>query len=119
MLLAQYYRVVWAPGVRSFIAFGEVPTPVQNSVVYLIRASATNGVIRLLAPFKPGDRVQITSETPPRPGARSKRRLRRAEMIGTNERTPQSGQGRSCGRQTMAPNLGTGQINRRLARLLL
>ena len=61
VLLAQYYRVVWAPGVRSFVAFGEVPTPVQDSVVYLIRASAPNGVIRPLARFKPGDRVQIKS----------------------------------------------------------
>src|SRR4029077_16656159 len=39
VLLAQYYRVVWAPGVRTFVAFGEVPTPVQDDVVQLIRAS--------------------------------------------------------------------------------
>src|SRR6185436_15036156 len=59
-LLEQYYRVVWTPGVRSFVAFGAVPTPVQESVIYLIAGSAgEGGVIRLLAPFKPGDRVQI------------------------------------------------------------
>ena len=41
-------------------------------------------------------------------------------MIGANERTPQRGQGRSYGRQTtMETNLGTGQMNRRLARLFL
>ena len=61
VLLAQYYRVVWAPGVRTFVAFGEVPTPVQDDVVQLIRASAIDGIIRPLAPFKPGDRVQIRS----------------------------------------------------------
>ena len=61
VLLAHYYRVVWTPGVRSFVAFGEVPTPVQDSVVHLIHSSATDGVIRPLAPFKPGDRVQIRS----------------------------------------------------------
>ena len=60
-LLAQYYRVVWAPGVRSFVAFGEVPTPVQDNVVHLIRESAIDGIIRPLSPFKPGDRVQIKS----------------------------------------------------------
>ena len=59
VLLAQYYRVVWAPGVRAFVAFGEVPTPVKDSVVHLIRASAVDGVIRPFAPLKAGDRVQI------------------------------------------------------------
>jgi transcriptional antiterminator RfaH len=59
-LLEQYYRVVWTPGVRNFVAFGAVPTPVQESVIYLIAGSAgEGGVIRLLAPFKAGDRVQI------------------------------------------------------------
>jgi len=59
-LLEQYYRVVWTPGVRSFVAFGAAPTPVQESVIYLIATSAgEGGIIRPLAPFKPGDRVQI------------------------------------------------------------
>ena len=61
-LVEQYYRVVWTPGVRSFIAFGAVPTPVHDSVIRLIEASAgEGGVIRPLAAFKPGDRVQIRS----------------------------------------------------------
>jgi transcription antitermination factor NusG len=58
----HYYRVVWTPGVRNFVTFGAVPTPVQDSVIYLIAASAgEGGVIRPLAPFRPGDRVQIRS----------------------------------------------------------
>jgi transcriptional antiterminator RfaH len=61
VLLEQYYRVVWAPGVRNFVSFGEVPTPVQESAIHLIRASASDGIIRPLAPFKAGDRVQIKS----------------------------------------------------------
>ena len=62
VLTEQYYRVVWTPGVRSFVAFGTVPTPVQESVIYLIAANADDsGVIRPLAPFQPGDRVQIRS----------------------------------------------------------
>ena len=58
----QYYRVVWTPGVRAFVAFGAVPTPVQESVIHLIASSADDsGVIRPQARFKAGDRVQIRS----------------------------------------------------------
>src|SRR5262245_3734068 len=58
----QYYRVVWAPGVRNFVAFGTIPTPAQESAIYLIASSADDGgVIRPRALFKPGDRVQIRS----------------------------------------------------------
>src|SRR5262245_1826335 len=58
----QYYRVVWTPGVRNFVAFGAIPTPVQESVIYLIASSADeSGVIRPQSRFKPGDRVQIRS----------------------------------------------------------
>jgi len=61
-LLEQYYRVVWAPGVRSFVAFGLTPTPVQDAVISFIASSAgEGGVIRPFAPFKTGDRVQINS----------------------------------------------------------
>ena len=61
-LLEQYYRVVWTPGVRSFVAFGATPTPVRESAISFIAASAgESGVIRPLAPFRAGDRVQFKS----------------------------------------------------------
>ena len=61
-LLDQYYRVVWTPGVRSFVAFGRLPNPVAESVICLIAGSSgEGGIIRPLAPFKPGDRVQVTN----------------------------------------------------------
>src|SRR6185369_13058497 len=61
-LFDQYYRVVWTPGVRNFVAFGRLPTPIPESAIYLIASSAgEEGIIRPLAPFKPGDRVQITN----------------------------------------------------------
>src|SRR2546429_9626933 len=61
-LLEQYYRVVWTPGVRSFVAFGAIPTPLQDSVISFIAASAgEGGIIRPLAPFRTGDRGQIKS----------------------------------------------------------
>src|SRR6266481_3282297 len=44
-----------------FVHIGPTPTPVQDSVIRFITASAgEGGVIRLLSPFKQGDRVQIT-----------------------------------------------------------
>src|SRR5215471_12244041 len=42
-LLEQYYRVVWTPGVRGFVSFGPTPTPVQDSVIRFIAASAGEG----------------------------------------------------------------------------
>src|SRR5437660_12644127 len=32
-LLDQYYRVVWTPGVRSFVAFGPTPTSVAAGAI--------------------------------------------------------------------------------------
>ena len=60
-LLEQYYRVVWTPGVRTFVAFGDSPAPVQEPVIRLMRASADiDGIIRPGPTFRPGDRVAIT-----------------------------------------------------------
>jgi transcriptional antiterminator RfaH len=62
VLVDQYYRVVWSPGVRSFVGFGGGPTPVSEHVIQLIRESAgEDGIIRPRAPFHPGDRVEIRS----------------------------------------------------------
>ena len=62
VLFEQYYRVVWAPGVRNFVAFGSVPLPVPGTVIDLIHTSAGDGgIIRPLSPFHPGDRVEIRS----------------------------------------------------------
>ena len=60
-LVEQYYRVVWTPGVRNFVAFGPVPTPVQDAVIVLIRTSAgEEGIIRPSPSLRAGDRVEIT-----------------------------------------------------------
>jgi transcriptional antiterminator RfaH len=61
-LLEQYYRVIWSPGIRNFVAFGAIPAPVPETVILLIAGSVgADGVIRVQPPFKAGDRVQITS----------------------------------------------------------
>jgi len=58
----HYYRVVWTPGVRNFVAFGAIPTPVQDDALHLIASSTgADGLIRPGSPFRPGDRVQIRS----------------------------------------------------------
>lgn len=60
-LLSQYHRVIWTPGVRLFVAFGDVPAVVPESVIQLIRSSAgPDGVIRPRCALRPGDRVEIT-----------------------------------------------------------
>jgi transcription elongation factor/antiterminator RfaH len=59
-LLASYYRVVWTPGVRTFVAFGEHPTPVQSAVIALLRGSGdANDVIETGPRFQVGDHVHI------------------------------------------------------------
>jgi transcriptional antiterminator RfaH len=60
-LVDAYYRVVWTPGVRTFVAFGERPTPLQPAVIALLRQSGDeHHVIHTGPRFKVGDQVQIT-----------------------------------------------------------
>lgn len=59
-LLEQYYRVIWTPGVRTFVTFGAAPAPVPEGVVRFIRARAGAGdIIRQRPLLRPGDRVEI------------------------------------------------------------
>ncbi|OFV88506.1 MAG: hypothetical protein A3J75_08495, partial [Acidobacteria bacterium RBG_16_68_9] len=61
-LASQYTRVVWTPGVRSFVAFGEVPTPVDEGVVdFIQRRCGEEGVIRVVLTFHDGDIVRVRS----------------------------------------------------------
>lgn len=57
----DYYRVIWAPGVRDIVGLGGGPIPISEDVVQAIRCRCdTSGVVRLLsAPWTPGDRVEI------------------------------------------------------------
>jgi transcription antitermination factor NusG len=59
-LLSQYNSVIWAPGVRSFVAFGEVPAPVDPAVVEFLRErGGDEGVVRVVRTFHDGDVVRI------------------------------------------------------------
>ncbi len=61
-LASQYTRVVWTPGVRSFVAFGEVPTPVDEEVIdFIQRRCGAEGFIRVVRTFHDGDAVRVKS----------------------------------------------------------
>lgn len=60
-LLAQYTSVIWAPGVRSFVAFGEVPAAVDPEVVtFLQERCGPEGILRVIPTFNDGDVVRVT-----------------------------------------------------------
>ncbi len=60
-LASQYTSVIWAPGVRSFVAFGEIPSPVDDEVIEFIRERCGSEGIALAAPdFHDGDHVRVT-----------------------------------------------------------
>ena len=59
-LECQYNSVIWSPGVRSFVAFGDVPAAVDPAVVaFLQERCGTEGVVRVVRTFHDGDVVRI------------------------------------------------------------
>lgn len=60
-LQLDYYRVIWAPGVRDIVSLGSGPVSVPDQVVEEIRSRCdTSGVVRVPpALWRPGDRVEI------------------------------------------------------------
>jgi transcription elongation factor/antiterminator RfaH len=56
----QYFDVVWTPGVRKFIGFGPLPSPVGDDVVDFLRARmGQEGILRPVSSFKEGDVVRV------------------------------------------------------------
>jgi transcriptional antiterminator RfaH len=59
-LLNDFHQIIWSPGVKGFVAFGEVPTAIQSRVVQFLKQEAgADGVIRPTRRFHKGDRVRI------------------------------------------------------------
>lgn len=59
-LECQYNSVIWSPGVRSFVAFGDVPVAVDPAVVaFLQERCGSEGVVRVVRTFEDGDVVRI------------------------------------------------------------
>ncbi|MDX2169346.1 MAG: transcription termination/antitermination NusG family protein [Deltaproteobacteria bacterium] len=60
-LLSQYNRVIWAPGVSRFVAFGDVPASVDPEVIAFLRERAgAAGIVRVVRTFHDGDVVRVT-----------------------------------------------------------
>jgi transcriptional antiterminator RfaH len=59
-LSLQYNAVIWAPGVRSFVSFGEIPCPLDDGVVDFIQTRCgAEGIVRALPTFNDGDVVRV------------------------------------------------------------
>jgi len=56
----QFSHVVWTPGVRKFIGFGELPYPMDDVAIDFLQARVGHeGILRALPVFKQGDLVRI------------------------------------------------------------
>ncbi len=59
-LQVAYHTVTWTPGVKGFVSFGEIPTPISPEVVNFLRhQTGPDGIIRPERTFRAGDRVRI------------------------------------------------------------
>jgi transcriptional antiterminator RfaH len=59
-LSLHYTAVIWAPGVRSFVSFGEIPCALDSEVVDFIQERCgTEGIVRALPSFSDGDVVRV------------------------------------------------------------
>jgi transcriptional antiterminator RfaH len=60
-LLTQYNSVIWAPGVRRFVAFGDIPAAVDPAVIeFLQTRCGEEGIVRIVRTFHDGDVVRVT-----------------------------------------------------------
>jgi len=59
-LASQYARVVWTPGVRYLVAFGEEPTAVDPQVIdFIEQRCGPEGIVWALPTFHEGDCVRV------------------------------------------------------------
>ena len=56
----EYYNVKWAKGVRRIVGGGELPTPLDDSVVVFLRKQVNEeGIIQRRPSVKEGDKVRV------------------------------------------------------------
>ncbi len=61
VLTHDYTSVLWSPGVKKFVSFGQSPTEVEEKIVDFMRRQANqDGMIVAKPKFKIGDEVYIT-----------------------------------------------------------
>jgi transcriptional antiterminator RfaH len=60
VLEAAYHTVIWTPGVKGFVSFGQIPTAIAPEIVNFLRQqTGPDGIIRPDRTFRAGDRVRI------------------------------------------------------------
>lgn len=60
VLEAAYHTVIWTPGIKGFVSFGEIPTAIAPGIINFLRQrTGSDGVIRSDRTFQVGDRVRI------------------------------------------------------------
>jgi transcriptional antiterminator RfaH len=59
-LLTESHYVLWSPGVKRIVSFGERPVPIDARVVNFLQEQATgDGVIKARSQLRPGQEVEI------------------------------------------------------------
>jgi transcription antitermination factor NusG len=60
VLQAAYHTVLWTPGIKGFVSFGEIPTAIAPRIVEFLREqTGADGIIRPARSFRAGERVRI------------------------------------------------------------
>jgi transcriptional antiterminator RfaH len=60
-LSSEYNGVLWSPGVKRFVSFGENPAPLDDSIAeYLISQANSDGIIAARYDLRPGQEVQMS-----------------------------------------------------------
>jgi len=59
-LQLAYHTVIWTPGIKGFVSFGEMPTAIAPGIInFLQQQVGSDGIIRPDCTFRVGDRVRI------------------------------------------------------------
>lgn len=60
-IATECHLIVWTPGVKRIVSFGEEPIPIDDSVVrFLQHQASTGGILRARSKLKRGQEVEIT-----------------------------------------------------------
>jgi len=61
-LFEGYHYVAWSPGVKRFVAFNDIPIPLDVNIVrYLMQQANPQGIIKACSKLKVGEEVLINS----------------------------------------------------------
>ena len=59
-LETEFHRVIWSPGVKRMISFGDHPVPVEENVINCLHEQANaDGAIKARSRLRPGQEVEI------------------------------------------------------------